>query len=405
MPAQGIFKYETRVVDRAGNTSPILARTFGYDNVEPTKGSINAPLSIASGGNASFTMVAEDDVEVRASTLALTYAKFGNAVGGEVASVGATDTLVYPQTLIDARFNDVINSPVQQSLTTPFGAPFVTTVEFTTGANAVNAATPALGKANSVNALVWDWFGRSNTANLAASPILGTSVPNGTTFSAWLALAAQASVQFTSFSVLPSRDAGFNAGVGLKAQVVANTNSINAPFTRVDFYRRSTVDVNQLQYLGSVTTAIPADGGATRYWTYLLPDNSYAALPSNFGTRQANVTAADEVIAIGVRSTGEGLITQATVINAPAVALTIAGLPVGTPTPATFVNLSGPVGVTYDVASSGTFTFTGAGNVTITAANVTINGTTYIPAVAVQNIAVAAAAAPTAATVTYAPAP
>jgi hypothetical protein len=94
---------------------------------------------------------------------------------------------------------------------------------------------------------------------------------------------------------------------------VSSTNVTNQQFVRVDFYR---LGGGEYQYLGSVNTPAVADQGNTRFFTYVLPDAQFAALPTSFETQQPAIATGDNVIAIGVRANGSGLVTgTATVIG------------------------------------------------------------------------------------------
>jgi hypothetical protein len=393
VPDEGIFRYETRVTDRAGNVSSTLTRRFGYDNTAPTLASINAPLSIAAGGAAQFTAVAEDRVEVRASHLRLRYNTAAGTGTGNV-SIAPNDTLVYPQSLIDARYNDVINSPLGNTLTTPFAAPNVNTIEFTTAGNQVaTGVTPS--KVFAVSARIYDFLNRADAAPFVQSSILGTGIPNGTTWNTFNTNNPNRS--FTAFQVLVTRDAGFNAGVGLKAQVTAPTNATNSPFVRVDFYRQTTT-TDKLEYLGSSAQAINGDGGTVRYWTYLLADGQYASLPGNLHSQQTAVVPGDIIVAIGVSATGEGLATQRATIGGPAINLTVAGLAAGQ---TATILITGPGGFSLSQAyGNGTFLIpTNANGLHLVTASAPTTGPARVPP-APFNVNVVGV---TAATATYTP--
>jgi hypothetical protein len=394
VPDEGVFRYETRVTDRAGNQSTTLVRRYGFDATGsvPTLASINAPLGITAGGTTSFTTVAEDRVEVRSAHLRLRYNTAAGFGTGNV-SIAPTDTLVYPQSLIDARYNDVINSPNQQQLTTPFGAPFVNTFEFTTAGNGVATGVTPM-KVGVVSARIYDWINRGSLG-LVESAILGTGIPNGTTWQSFNT--ANPNRAFNAFQVLTLRDAGFNAGVGLKAQVTAPTNATNSPFVRVDFYRQTTT-TDQLQYLGSSTQAINGDGGTVRYWTYLLPDGQYASNPANLHIQQTAVVPGDVIVAVGVSATGEGLVTQRVTIGGPAINLTVAGLAAGQ---TATILITGPGGFSLSQSyANGTFLIPTNGNGAhlITASAPTVAPPRTAPAPFSVNVV-----GLTAATVTYTP--
>lgn len=337
LPDEGIFRYSTLVYDKAGNVSATLSRARVFDNTAANFSALNTPLSVALGGTATFPATYEDRVEVRAATLKLVYngtnvSLTQQGTNGATVSIAATDTLVYPQTLIDARFNDVVNAPNTTNLTTPYGSPFVTSIEFTSAGGGIVSGNNGT-KASLASGTMWDAFNRQDALGAAGTPrtaaINGSALANPVGFAAWVA--DNPTRGFSSFSVLPTLAASFNAASGLKAQVQATTNTINPPFARVDFYRRGTVDTSfsftsssTLQYIGSSTSAVSADEGTTRYWTYVAPA-TLASLSNNFSTANSAVGPADAIIAIGVRSSGEALASQQTVIGG-GVNLTYAGI-------------------------------------------------------------------------------
>jgi hypothetical protein len=320
IPTDGLYRYNTRVFDRAGNVSDVASRRAARDlTAPPVVTDLNVPINLAAASTPAFQVTASDNVELRASNIALSY---GAAVpGGTTAN---PTRLRYPQVLLDARFNDLVNSPNQRDLTVPLPQPFVISLQVATG-NVPPTSTAAGTNADSVRATLFDVAnapGTSPAVSFAATSFSPTQNGFGTVNPA-------AAPLFTSFSVLPSTAAGFNAGAGVKAQLVSNTNVTNQQFVRVDFYR---LTAGEYQYLGSVSTPAVADQGNTRYFTYALPDAQFAATPTAFETQQPAVTSGDNIIAIGVRSNGSGLVTgAATVIGSQLATVTIpvTGLPSG----------------------------------------------------------------------------
>lgn len=364
IPEEGIYRYSTRVSDRAGNLTPIQTRTRAFDITRANFSALNTPLSIALGGGATFAATYEDRTEVRAGTLKLLYPT------GAGLSINSNDTLIYSQALIDARFNDNINGPNTSNLVPTYGAPFVTALEHTdAGGNIINSIGV---KADRVTGTMWDARNQEDQQGAAGTPrsalINGSALANPTSFLAWVT--ANPTLSFTNFNVLSSTVAAFNAGTGLKAQVTATTNTINSPFTRVDFYRLT--GAQRYEYIGSVagSAAIPADQGSTRYWTYLLVN--YAPLTNNFSTAQTAAASFDNIVAVGVRTTGEGLVTPLVTVAGSAIDLRITGLTTGLLSNVLFTN--GSSSVTRNQASAATptrFSVANSGNWAITVFGVT----------------------------------
>jgi len=358
---EGIYHYATRVYDRAGNSSEIVRRRLAVDATVGQIANLALPAQVSATANPVLTYNAQDNVEVRATTIANSFTGF---TGGF--------PLVYPQVLVDARFNDNINSPIGQAQTS------------------LNTPTPVLiGLGNDVNATVTTGFERIDRTWLTGWDVAnrGTNTLSGGYLSQGLP-ALQTLVgagNYTSWTVRESRDAGFNAPEGLKAQLVANTNVSNSPFARVEFYRldgavgADAALATTWQYLGSVTQGIPADQGATRYWTYVLPDAQYASLPTSFEEQQAAAANGDVIVAIGVRTGGTGFITAGTTIGGPidppeTITVTVNGLPTGV---AADISIADGLGFTASVSASSVVTVPAAGTYFITASSVTVGSTTY----------------------------
>jgi len=330
IPDAGMFRYSTRVVDRAGNISPVLTRWVALDAAGSLPAAnLAAPLSVAQGGDENFQLSFEDRSEVRANHIQVAYP--APAIPAVPASTGR---LVYNQQLLDARFNNTVNSPGSTSITTPNGAAFIASLEATNGAGQVisNALAPATGidKATSARATVFDVV---NNGLPIDATILGTALANPTNWASWIAV--NPTRGFTSFTVLSTFAEGFNAGTGLKAQVVAPSNVINSPFTRVEFFR---LQGGQWEYIGQSAQAIAGDGGSIRYWTYLL--TTYANTPTSLNDVQRAAQTGDLIAAVGVRSTGEGLLTANT-IGGAALNITVNGLPAGAPANVVVTNGAG----------------------------------------------------------------
>ncbi len=381
IPSEGIYHYATRVSDRAGNESEIIRRRWVQDGVAPELVAVNAPTGISASSPLMFQLTAQDNVEVRAVTPAL-----------NIPGLGITR---YSQQLVDATFNDLVNSPIAQSVTVgATGAPYLL------GASSSFTGIP--GVLASVSAQVADPLNRFSalvTANIPSQSI-GT-----------LTAAFSSTSPYTSWMVEPDRAAGSNAPEGLKARLISSTEVSSPFFTRVDFFRRSAAGADasftplHFQYLGSVqaSAVASADVGDVRTWTFTLADADYANLPSDFGQRQSAAACQEGIIAVGVRGNGAGVTTAVQTLCGPAptgIALTITGLPAGAPGS---VTISDGGGFNQTVTSSGTYTVPNAGTYFITAQSTSFNSQNFAPTVATANQTVTVVAnASTPVTVNYA---
>jgi uncharacterized protein YjdB len=385
----GIWKYRTRVFDRAGNESATLTRSAARDLAVPVVISdLNVPVTMSASANPQLSLVASDNVEIRAST---TWIRYSTQIPGGRA-------LVYPQQLLDARFNDVVNSPLQPTITVATPTPFPIAIQ------SVNAGgvypTTAGNYANVVNAQAQLWDVNNTGTASAIVPFLqaGITAPASTASLGAANGALPASARYTSFRVLSSRAAGFNAGVGLKAQVESNTEVTNTPFVRVDFYRARSG--GNFEYLGSVANPAAADQGTTRWWTYNLPESEFAFRTNDLSTRQDAGQPGDEYIAIGVRSNGAGLVTEVTGEAQRTLQITVTGIPAGLAS----ITVTGPNG--YNVAVTGSTTLSvpqpaTSETYTITASTVTSGSAVYVPTATQQFVVVNNSGPQATATVTY----
>ncbi len=379
--SEGIYHYATRVYDRAGNVSEVLRRRLAVDATAGLIANLGVPAIVTAAATPVLTYNAQDNVEIRATVIANTLP-------------GIALPLVYPQGLVDARFNDNINSPIAQA-TTQLGVPAPTLLGVSNnlavapGAPIQTAYLAGFDVANRITPTITAGYLSQGVPALTAVP---------------------SAANFTSWGVLTSRAASFNAPEGLKAQLVSNTNVTNSPFGRVEFYRLSTTGIpnataplngQHWQYLGSVTTAIPADQGNTRYWTYTLPDNQYASLPTSFETQQTPAVIGNDIIAIGVlASNGSGFVTQSQIggsaINFTPGSITFTAPPVGFPAlpanpQANITVAGGTQGFNAVVTGVGILALDSQGGVyTVTANPVTINGVLYQPTNSVQVVNVPA---------------
>ncbi|HYW31359.1 MAG TPA: Ig-like domain-containing protein [Gemmatimonas sp.] len=375
---EGIYHYATRVTDRAGNTSEVLRRRLVAQASSPELLDIAMPAQISASAAPAITFNAQDSLEIRATSFSNRYTTLPTATW-----------LRYPQTLVDARFNDVVNSPIAGvPVTTNLPLPHILGV--TSFMDSVPRAIQTAGL---------QVFNPTNRPASLQGSYLSQGVPTLNSFNT--ATSAATNGSFT-WSMLPTRDAGFNAPEGLKAQLVANTNTQNQAFVRVDFFRltQTTTDDpyfggQNWQYLGSATTAAVADvglAGTSRAFTFTLSDANLAARPTSFETKQSNPVIGEQFIAIGVRANGAGLVTGAATLGGTALGINVSfvGTPAGQTAPLANIAITGPGGFTATATGTGAVLVPTLGSYTVTANNVSnAQNTQYICSPSTQNVTVA----------------
>jgi uncharacterized protein YjdB len=393
--ADGIYTYRARIFDRAGNVvAAPVGRSYTVENTAPTVSDLNVPGSITSSAVPTFGTVVSANVEVRAYNTSLGYPT-------------APARLIYPQTLLNARFDDVVTSQYTGTVTVPTAAPMVTAIEQLASINVPTfSSTPAtLTNIQNINTTM---FNTANAGTTSANVGFGAvSLPTLTSISG--AQGNATTNNFTTWRVMnlvSDFQAGFNAPQGLKAQLRGNTNVPNPPFVRTDFYRLNNTTGN-LEYLGSASAAAQTDIGTDRYWTWTLTSDLYAKSPTALETTQPQAALNDVIYAVGVRSNGAGLATQQTVIGGssinffgttqiaantaaclssnaicfvqppsgfPQIGTAAANITVAGLTPSTFNATVTGAGILPVDAAGGTYAFT--------LNNVVINGVTYTPTIA-----------------------
>ncbi|MBL0937325.1 MAG: Ig-like domain-containing protein [Gemmatimonadaceae bacterium] len=364
---EGLYHYLTFARDRAGNVSETIRRRVAVQASSPTIADVLMPATVSASAAPVIGYNAQDNVEIRATTLANTY-----------VDLPTSQILRYPQTLVDARFNDNVNSPVagaQASVTVP--APYIFGVHTSMSVIPTTVQTAQLQIWNVAN----------NQAISASSGYISQGIPALNSFN------TGTGGGYNSWSVMPTTAAGFNAPAGLKAQLVSGTNVTNQAFVRVDFFRLSAATADfgaqHWQYLGSANTAATADVGTLgtdRAFTFTLPDAQYAKRPNSLETTQAPVQIGDAILAIGVRANGAGLATSG-VIGGNAINLTITGLPAGGQGN---VTISDGAGFSLTVNGSGIYTVPGAAGTTyfVSGNPVVVNNVNYGPTTGIQAISV-----------------
>ncbi len=267
---EGYYSYAVRVIDRAGNIGALPVRRVLHSATAPTMTGMGIPSIVTAAGSNVFTPNFTELVESYANQFAVVY---------------GADTLAYPAVGTYTRFDDAIGANGNTTVNTPFtsGVRFYTNIQSTLADNSIATSTPAVGDTTSVRpasvvAAVTNVGGQTATA--FGVNLLDPNVQNDAT--AWTNATAGKGNLVDSFFVAPVAAAWNSPVNGLKARVFANTNIINSPFTRIDYYARAN-DTDAWQYAGTVDATVTpclgptagcsvyiADNGTQRVWTYVL---------------------------------------------------------------------------------------------------------------------------------------
>lgn len=326
---EAYYGYASAVWDAAGNSSDTLSRKSFVNANDPFATGLTVPGTI-DATTMAFGPTFADSVEVVRQSLQVTYPDLGNASLGLAAGA---DSVRYSRSAIGAVFDDAITSPYLSSISPNTGAPYVRHLEAVTATAFANPVVPDLQAAPAgtkpVNVVAWSWNPGGINAN-APTPNPGRSsiiaIPD---------LLVQDGVNFINFTYGPDGVPGggddnvtnaviffrviattattnqFGSTAVLRAQAVSPTNTPNAPFARVDFYRQVTVGPDTwLSYLGSSSSPIPTDQGTYRSWLYAAPGTPVNAWDGS--TAQAAVAAGDVIVAVGVTAAGDGLAASET---------------------------------------------------------------------------------------------
>ncbi|HET9134103.1 MAG TPA: Ig-like domain-containing protein [Gemmatimonadales bacterium] len=305
---EGYYGYRTAVSDAAGNqTAPLFRKAF-VNTVSPFATGLTVPATLTATTFA-FGPTFADSVEVVRQSLQLEYPAMLNFGA-------ATDSVRYSRSAIGVVFDDAITSPFLSSIAPNTGAPFVRHLE-AVNANAFPTnniqAAPTATKPTTVSA--WSW---NPGSILAGGPAAGRSaivaipallVQDGVTFNTFNTGNTTNSITHWRIIASVATTNQFGSTAPLRAQAVSPTNTPNAPFARVDFYRWVAAD-NAWSYLGSSASAIGSDQGTYRSWVYNAPATFVNAW--NGTTAQAAVASGDIIAAIGVTAAGDGLVTGVT---------------------------------------------------------------------------------------------
>ncbi len=309
---EGYWGYRSRVTDRAGNSSETLFRKVAVSTISPFATGLTVPATLTASAFA-FGPTFADSTEVVYQSLQITYP--------ELAGFGA-DSVRYSRAAIGTVFDNVITSPYLSSISPNTGAPYVRHLEaVTAGAFPNSNVQAAPTNTKPINVTAWSWNPGSIQA-YAPPPASGRSaiiaipallVEDGVTFAAFNTGNSFNSVTHFRIISTVATSNQFGSTAPLRAQAVSPSNTPNAPFARVDFYRLANDGVSDYwSYLGSSSSPIATDQGTYRSWVYNAPATFVNAWDGS--DPQAAVASGDEIVAVGVTAAGDGLATYATMV-------------------------------------------------------------------------------------------
>lgn len=313
--AEGYYGYKTFVMDAAGNSSTTIFRRTLVNTQSPFSTGLGVPATL----NATvfnFNATHADSAEVIAQSLQLVY-----------PLLPTVDSARYARAALGTAFDNVISSPLAVNIAPTHGSVFARGIEASTAAvfpaSNVQAYTAGV---KPTDVLVWSWnVGSTLTGGPAPSMSTEIAIPalnvqNGTGVMAWNT--ANPTLAVNHFRLIPTLATTdqFGSTTPLRAQVTSPTNSPNAPFVRVDFYRLMNGSAIVLgapgarthwNYLGSSSTTIGTDQGTYRSWIYALPSASFAQAWNTSAAQTAPATT-ENYIAVGILSNGDAIVTQLT---------------------------------------------------------------------------------------------
>jgi hypothetical protein len=279
--------------DQALNTTTIGGRTAIRDVTAPAVQNIVLPSTLPSGGSATFTATATDNLDINAQVFRTIYAAAVNG-GSELPYAGPTTVGAF-------------GAPLLTSSTLTATVNFIRSIEATAGlvpAGAVSAATGARFD-------VTDFGGNSATAfnNFAAGTVPAGSSATGLGVNQWSG----------ATSVDPICD---NTGANSCGSTATSTNltgvakgtsgTFAAPFARVIFYINNG---GVRTFIGETTVRNSTDNGVAgdplgRVWTYgPVAFNGAGRGPAAPGNTLYNIEA------VGVDATGDALFSQFIVVT------------------------------------------------------------------------------------------
>jgi hypothetical protein len=297
----GYYTFEGTASDAAGNTTPVAApRVVAYDNTPATATAPAVPATITGAFSAAAFL--NDNLSIRDYFWTSLY-------GGTAFRLGVNPTVV---DAFNAATLSNVNFGINQVVTTWLGLQDGTT---TPPAAYVPNAFPMTGLQILVRDQTQTSYSASPVAVVAPTPpATGVSVVNFTgaftnTNSGPGTICALAAA---SGGCTANNTANDSTQVTLRSTATGTTAVFNNPFSRVDFYG---FNGTQFVLIGTVTTPALVDNGATRVFTWTLPNVSANTLFTLLGGVSGGAPGAAivrNIVAIGSNASGlVGMISTA----------------------------------------------------------------------------------------------
>jgi len=280
----GYWTFEGAFRDNARNEveAPDGGRMAIFDNVDPSVGNVVLPSSLPSGGSASFSAMAEDNLDLRDFTTRTIYA---NGMELPYSAPTMISGAVFGPPLIQ-------ESAMAQSVN------FIRSLEDFSALGTLYAATGQMFTARD-----WALNSSSNFNNFAAG-----TVPPGSSASALGVNDWYGTKDPADLCVGSADDCGDTPdATDLDGVAKGLSGSFAAPFSRVIFYR---VDGGVYTFVGETSSRLSDDNGVAgdpvgRTWTY--SGVTFTATEADAGTVN--------FIVVGVDSQGDGLIRGVITVN------------------------------------------------------------------------------------------
>ncbi|MEP7382154.1 MAG: Ig-like domain-containing protein [Gemmatimonadota bacterium] len=295
LDGSGYFTYVARTVDRAGNVSAALRRSVLVDSIAPHIGALTVPPAPVGGSLLTFSANISDDAEMQEASIWIAYDDLLNVLFSQ-------PYLGFPAGARSVAFDDQLS--VISTFTMPTG--FIRHLEVTDyGSDSVR--TGGLGTvAPTTIALRASDFSQAHADTIDFGAGSFSNVPGGTSWAAYNAL--NPGNRVVTFRAIGSLGA---APAGAKAQLIAPTGA-SSPFLRVDFFIHSFSSgmsgVTAECYVGSSATAVVADNGIVRTFTYVLPAGTSNRDCAKPGLLSAGV--GSSLLVVGVSPTGDALASK-----------------------------------------------------------------------------------------------
>jgi uncharacterized protein YjdB len=322
----GYYTFSGTLVDRAGNSTSIPARSVLIDNAAPTISAVATPAVFTGGATTSLVVTGADDLELLAGELSVRYPSL--APNGTIRYRRVPN---FTSTFRGGIWHTPFASVTDNLLASPIGAgttlgatglalpvPFVQQITAVDGANAPPTPGALLAqfgggadpRPNQIGTTVFDMRNSSNLAAFATisrsaeftSAIAGTQVFTPTAAANtkdWSATGAG----ITAWSAF---NAAAASGGAIEFRVTTPTSITNPPFTSVYVIRSTGAAAGESDHLGTAAFNGSLDQGGNRFWRYTFTS---ASNDQGGGAGFPALTNGDQIRAIGVDASGNGLAT------------------------------------------------------------------------------------------------